>query len=410
MAEDSAVGYRAPSGTLDTGLSGSSVTGGTVVSGSDQAANGGGLALNGQSGTYTQVQQTRVRTLSNPGTTLTFTCSPTATATLTSGYGAVSSAVRYFVTFNPPLGLYLRGTTFDSSGNQNIMVGQVCTGCVFGVPAGSSATYQWSDPGGTTLQSWTPGSAPVAATWPFGDNFPSWYWNDVSTAAITRTVQCVVTVGGTPTTLTKTVSEQVPTVTATVSPGSVYINGNCPGQGGALFIYAGGPGMGVNAAFSTPAPFGPGKMELVQTLTPGDSYKTSDGKNHPDPNYGLTGLDTSYPAGDSEQAEPTYANSDSPGIPLKSYISSVGLYITFSDWLMYQPPDAGNGRYYVPRKTYGWNVASSLLVAQPAGGWVDEGNSSHGSVTITPACTDTNQYPTWTQTLQGQAVPWPASP
>ena len=404
VSEDSQVGWNS-GGSGSTGLSGGLiVSGGTLVP-----------CRAGQN-SLTLLQQTKNWVKTNPGTTFSVTCTPTATDTGTGSpnynYCVVGVSVGYVAAATPAiLSINLKGTTPDGNGNLDILVGQVCTASVVCTPAAdlSGATYQWSDPGGTTLQSWTPGLAPVAAVWPSANASPSWYWNDL--VGPTRTVQCVVTEGGTPTTLTKTVTEQVPMVNTpatAIQPGFVYINDNCPNKGGALFVYAGGPGMSVSATFSTPSPFGPGQMELVQTATPTDFYKTSDGKNHPDPISGLTGLDTSYPYAGSVQAEPTYATNDNPGIPLLSYMDSVGLYLTFSDWLLYQPPDAGNGRYFVPRKTYGWTVGKSVF--QPDTGWADTGYTSYGSVTITPACTDTNQYPTWTQTLQGQSVPWPASP
>ena len=118
VAEDSLVGYYCPggSGRLDTGLSASTMTtgGGTVTS--DQVVTGGNLILDGLGGAvYGQIQQTRYRIVTHPGTTLTFHCAPLANASLQSYYGQYSIIVRYYVTLRLPVTVQAH-TTFDTAG------------------------------------------------------------------------------------------------------------------------------------------------------------------------------------------------------------------------------------------------------------------------------------------------------
>ena len=71
---------------------------------------------------------------------VTLDCTPTAKI------DAGSCGVSYQPTLVSPVLLTLGGTTPDSSGNLNILVGQSCTASLTGIPSGGgwSVTYQWS--------------------------------------------------------------------------------------------------------------------------------------------------------------------------------------------------------------------------------------------------------------------------
>ena len=392
---------------VDAGWNGQSGTVGSEIKGGTTTGNG----------SYQNYSATRYSVLSGSPSqmgTLTVHCTPYATVSSVSpangesvGYANVG-----YTESAGPISLYVNYTTPDSNGAPNVMVGQVCTAGINGAPEGSISAYNWTV-SGVIYQSWMPGIAPVTGLSNKTTPTETWWWDDPGPNPTTETAQCVITVGTTQATLTKSIIVQVPNITqTTITPGPVSINT----VRGPLAIYAGSStknGMSVKATYHTPSPFSStGQMELVQKITPLSSYIGSDGKNHPTPLSGQTGLDTAYPygkgvQGGGAQPEPNFATNDSPSIPLQSFISTVSLSSTFTDWLMYAPPNAGNGVQYVPRGTYGWKVVSNQ-VTQPAGGWVDEGNASYGSVTLTPAYAATNQYPSWPQVIQAPSLPWPA--
>jgi hypothetical protein len=427
VAEDSVVGYQSLTGTLDPGLGSSTVTGGAGMTSTNTIFSGGTLALNAQSSIFTQSQQMKYWVLSNPGNTLTFTCTPSATASMPTGYGSIQAAARYFVTFNPPLAIALKGDTQDSSGNSNIVVGQKCTSSIVGIPAGSSATYQWSVTGpGPIYQSWNPGTLPTAGFSNATTLTETWWWDDMGPNPTTETVKCVVTVAGLPTTLTRPVTVQVPTINnVNLSVGNYQINTLCYGVGGALFLYAGvatggSSGMNISATCKTPPSplFGNGKgtLELVQIVTLNSSYTGYSGfpgvpgPTHLIPLNGQSGLDNFDPYLANPYTEGNtnpFSTNDSPGISLDGSIGSATLQSSFADTLLYQPPDSGNGVQWVPRGTYSWGGTGTA--SQSTGSWPNTGTQSYGTLSLTTPFTATNVYPTWTQVITNAevALPWP---
>ncbi len=340
-----------------------------------------------------------------------------------------------------PITINLTGTTPDSSGNLNILVGQGCGASISGLPGGTgwgTPVYAWSV-SGTAFQQWSPttpaiGTAPANpnASYYVGGYGPStnptakWYWNDPNNAS--ETVSCTVTL--TPpagqgnqfsVTATKTVAVQVPRWIGTETAGYMQVNTSAPNAQGGFRLYAGPPagqagqagGINWTATTSSPLPFNTGTLQLVQIITPYDGYNTSlvPGLTHSDPNNGLIGLDTQCPYGWASLPTnfgggPTpYTSNDSPSLPLDNTRVSAVMQHTFTDFLMFVPP--GTDIQWVPLATSGWSTNGSATIP-PSGNWADYvatyGSDSAGTVSTSNGGTFTagNTFPTWTRINTGQ--------
>ncbi len=388
------------SGQADCGLPGGTVTPSTYGSGPSQSLS----AIS-----YSQ----------KSGASFSVSCSPTATFTGqagTAGYvegeARVSGGARaYPITLN-----ISSGTTKDSSGNPNILVGQQCTATVNGIPSNllPYTTFDWSGISGTKFESWSVVSDAnnqshtvevdaIPAT-----NPTQWYWNDSANAS--ETVKCTVTITppagqGSPLSLVvtapKPVSVQVPKWTATGTGGYMQVNNAQPNDtthdlwaGGTVFEKSNGAypaGMNWRATLSTPTTpaFGTGSLELVQLVTPSNSYTTvaNPTVTVTDPeNKNSLSLDGTYPYGSgSEVPAPrlSYQDNDAPSLPL----DDANLKLTankggsYSDYLMYQAPGSTQ---WVLLGTFSWSASGSATMP---------GNRD-GSP-ITPG---TNNWPFYTST------------
>ena len=147
-------------------------------------------------------------TMKSGASSIPLTCSPSAQATALNEVLSLS----YTATVSP-VTISLGGTTPDTSGNQDILVGQQCTASLVGIPASCTVSnYQWNV-SGTTFQAWsnttpanysstgasTPGSLanPMASYKSNGfgattSTSLSWYWVDAMTT--TETITCTATV------------------------------------------------------------------------------------------------------------------------------------------------------------------------------------------------------------------------
>ena len=155
------------------------------------------------------------------------------------GYGLSYSVA--VTTIN--LTITLAGTTPDSSGAANILVGQGCTAGLSATGCTVSDPYQWSV-SGTTFQDWEPttqanpkATPPMQAnpnasyeldgTGPLTNSTAHWFWNDLK--QMPETVKCTANV--TPTgqnpmqvTVSKQVIVQVPTFKAFAFGGYMQVN------------------------------------------------------------------------------------------------------------------------------------------------------------------------------------------
>ncbi len=355
------------------------------------------------------------------GASFQVTCKPIASFTGSAGTQGVvngSAKVEYSV-IAYPVTLTLSGTTPDSSGNQNILVGQSCTATLNGIPSGCTASnFRWAV-SGTTFESWTVSSDQSHTT--EVDAIPAtnptqWCWNDLQAA--TETVKCTFTVTpatgeGSPFDMTvtalKPVSVQVPAWSASGAGGYMEVNTGAPGQSG-YALYAGplsGQQGGINftATSNTPPLFGKGSLELVQLVTPNMSYVVytgtgAPGPTHSDPENGINGLDTHYPKTGPSYSEGSlpYITYDDPSMSLSSSIASAQMQHQFTDYLMYQPPGSSQ---WVPLGIFNWSTNGSATVPF-TDNWADYAvlNGSLAAGTVSPAnqtFTAGNTFPSWTR-------------
>jgi len=174
-----------PTGACDTGLPASVSTYTT------------GYLTKSGSGTYYWLK-------SQPGASFTVDCTPTASSSGSSGSpgsGSHSSVSIFYSASASPVTITPSGTTPDSSGNLHILIGQLCTATLGGIPVSFSG-LQWTATG-KTLQGWTGGNggstgAPYGLANPYTwsqphitDPGPAWYWSDV---AGNKTITCTATV------------------------------------------------------------------------------------------------------------------------------------------------------------------------------------------------------------------------
>jgi len=364
-------GNPPPTGACNTGLpaSVSTYTTGTL------SKSGGG--------TYYFVQ-------SQPGSSFTVDCTPTASSSGSSGSPGSGShgdvRINYSVSASP-VTITPNGTTPDSSGALNILVGQGCTASLNTPPFSVSQQSGWTwNVSGTKFQSWVVSSDHQTATLipvpsPLTDPIPKWFWNDLNQA--TETVSCTATVTpptgqGSPITVTATqkVTVQVPGWTASGAGGYMQVNTRAPGQGGVAALWAGpSPGQtgGMNWTATcttpqTPVAFGTGTLQLVQLVTPNLSYIAASipGVVHNDPENGQNGLDTVYPYPAPAYTEGTimapFKTNDSPSIALPNSTRLVSMTHQFTDYLMYLPPSGGNDIQWVPRGTFTWSTNGNATI------------------------------------------------
>ena len=242
---------------------------------------------------------TRYTVKSNPGASFTLTCSPSSTATTTQDGAYASASVSYKATISP-VTINLAGTTPDSSGNLNILVGQHCTASLVGIPSGCTVSnYQWSVTG-TTFQTWssdTPAvggnsynpdaSYEVDGPGPLTNSTAGWYWNDhaqtAETVSFTATVTPPAGQGSAFTVaVTQKVTVMLPVWQCKGVGGDMQVNtANPPSNGTDYWLHA-GPlagsgetgGMDWRATVSPPSgtTFGAGSLEMVQLVIPNMSY------------------------------------------------------------------------------------------------------------------------------------------
>jgi hypothetical protein len=180
----------------------------------------------------------------------------------------------------------------------------------------------------------------------------------------------------------------------------MQVNSSYPNQGGNpgdYWLYAGGPGMAWTASVTSPSKmFGNGTIELVQTVTPGLSYTTSDGTAH---NFSLNGqmncLDTYYPLPNTGGGA-SFSISDSPGLDLTlNAATSASVKDQFVDYLMYEPPGSSQ---YVPLAQFSWTTNGSAALPMMATSWAGYSGSA-GSMSGGGGFSPNNAFPSWTQNV-----------
>jgi hypothetical protein len=325
------------------------------------------------------------------------------------------------------------GTTPDSSGNPNILVGQHATGVVSIAPDASNqscpcglSNFRWNV-SGTTFQSWSPTTPPIGtapansqASYFNGGPIPatnptSWYWNDLNGAS--ETVSCTVTVtppAGTGSAFDTTVNAPkpvnvvVPSWTAANSTGYGYVG--YPNSSQALYLFA-GPSAAMQqnnqtdgsvwiTTVSSPLPIftGAGQWGYAQIINPGENFVLTDGSRAASTDSGVPALDNTFPY------EGTHAldggkqkDGDAPALPLNDVFAEVFMTDQFKTYLMFRP--SGSNTSWVPLAETGWNPYFDAKKPNP-GGWANfPQNTSTGSVLLIFDFKAQNVFPSWNKVL-----------
>jgi hypothetical protein len=337
-----------------------------------------------------------------------------------------------------PAYLDVGGTTPDSDGNLDILIGQQCSASIVGLPGGTgwTTTYLWSV-SGSTLQSWTvsainlqnPSQSQGTTTFVggFGTStnatLPKWFWYDQGKDSDTsETVSCTVT-------LTPPSGEGSPFTLNVSQPVNVYEpNWSCMGTSGTMevndnygddkvktdyWLFAGpitgaGRGMTWNATLAAPSSiFSAGTIEMLQLITPGLEYTASKVAYVYSVN-GDQGLDTSYPY-NWIGTTPPYMSGDSPGVNLTALnATSASVNDVFDDYLMYTAP---NSSQPVPLAFFTWHTNGSATLTDGET-WATYSGSSGTVSPIGPPVnfTEDNTFPKWTQNSGDGVGAWEVPP
>ncbi len=329
--------------------------------------------------------------------TVSANASSSATGSNPGGYGSIGVTV-----YAAPVVVTLSGTTKDTNGSDNILIGQGCTAYIQAGPLPNGtitfSNFNWTVPGQTFAQfqvatDQSAGQAiPVDSTEWTKPN-PHWYWSkdEAVTVSCTATVSVNGAVLGT-VTGQRAVTIWAPDYLFKPLAGPVSV-GTRSASGGplSLQLYAGGPadangvwdppGVKNGGRVSTPNLFrlsptgnaGTGSWEFGQIIFPGRWLYYYDNAGSPQVaplNYnGQKLLDNSWPyqygtagapwAADSVDQSPqpnipTYWMEDSPGNGLVDYYYREKADESFNDYMMYLPPEKGNGSQWVPLHLFAW--------------------------------------------------------
>lgn len=396
----------------------------------------GGNAPLPSNGAQTESYKYSAGTVASDGT-VSVSCTPNAVYNIkcpagVGNYAAGEAFAAYKATAYP-ITINFTGTTPDSSGGENILVGQGCTASVSGIPAdlmnntSHPPVYNWSV-GGNTFQDWavtyvagssstahlTPGPGPTT------NPTAHWYWSDTTGQ---KTVSCAVTItppdGQGPSftvTVTKAVSLQVPINSLVPSTGRVQTNNLDPtdyGTGYTLYAGAGNGnphGITCTALIQTPALFATsttGIWNYVQLVTPNTKATHSGQAEQPYPappaiNYnGYRGLDTTYPLtpgpysgsypGGWSANNVTHVSFDGPAANLRDTFINYNITETFITYVMYSPP--GNDTRWVPISYVSWYWTANDSI--PDGGWANWDNTVDAGIVRVTVLQNTATHPEW---------------
>ncbi len=383
-------------------------SGGTVSGACDNGLKGpvvpyppdprGGVGASCESATYT------VQSPSGDGS-VTMTCSPSSSLNGDAGSGMAQGtcSVEYDTSVTPVL-LSLGGTTLDSSGNQNILIGQ---GCKPSMTAGgyTLSGFQWS-------------ASPIFDQFLIASDQSSGYATFLSAAALTQPnptwhwyldsgggefmVSCSATAGTNGTTIGTVNGQQQVKVWAPYyymshNAGPTGIYGSDVSTGAQSLVP---PGMAFVGAVGTPALFannlGTGSWLFVQIINT-SHYQWYPWSPIPVKSGSLgVALDNEWPyipgwpADSTANASTPHPAEDSPDLGLLNLVDQFTVNDIYQMYLMYLPPDNGYGSQYVPlhRLIWEWNANGTLNGTWPAG--------SSGQVTV-DSDLRWETHPSWSQ-------------
>jgi len=319
---------------------------------------------------------------------------PTVTLTCTPKIQVTAEYAEIHVLYTPaifPVFVNLNGTVKDSSGSDNILIGQGCTPSISAGPC-TLSNFNWS-PGGDVFdqfqmapdQSW--GHASFPSTDVYVTPTPTWrYLKDTGSGTLPVLCTATASING----------QSIGTVTAsrdlTVFAPYYYFNHNAGPTG----IYGSDvstgtqslvpPGMSFVAAVGTPALFsnaGTGQWLFVQIINtnhrqwyPLSFLPTTSGS-------GGVALDNEWPYKSIWPADSTADIStpqkaeDSPDLLLNSNFNEFAIADTYQMYLMYVPP--GNNSQYVPLHKLTWEWNASQVTENSNGSWP---SGAAGNVTV----------------------------
>ncbi len=284
-----------------------------------------------------------------------------------------------------PVTISLGGTTPDSNGNPNILIGQGCTASLVITPPpfgqqfpGTLSNYHW-DPGGNVFdqfqvasdQSWGHASFPAPDV--YEQPNPMWrYLQDSGTGTVSVSCTATVSINGT---AIGTVTGQKPlTVWAPYyyfgnDTGGVFIDPAT--TAGTWSLHAAGiphtspRGINWQGRVLTPALFssnGYGLWQFVQIVSPGRSKTLVGGGSDNCSENGARGLDTVYPydpVGGTDGPnggwvcdDTPQVSGDNPSTGLDDTIASANVDESFETYMLYHPP--GNSEW-VPLHKFQWH-------------------------------------------------------
>lgn len=342
----------------------------------------------------------------DPGTSFQVVCTPMAEASASAGgssfYGYGIATVEYRAAADP-VTVTLQGTTKDSDGSDNILIGQGCT-----------ASVNVSSPAGVGISGWII-SGPTFSRFAIGanqntgaaipapdpyvahiDEHPHFFWRKGGDYGSAETVQVAGTaywtdsVGGWHSIGNVTAQKKVNVWNPYVGDANFEIGPVTSTADGVMTtsgdgVQAGGdPGTGVmdgfkfQGAVGTPALFksrGAGVWAWLQLCKlyrdygpNGDGTKMTDyflDTSFPYNTSAASGTTpgTPSPADSTEGVPDYYPFMDSPLQETLPISGSVSVNDTFRLYMMYNPPDAGNGTDWVPLlvELWGWKADATRI-------------------------------------------------
>ena len=326
-----------------------------------------------------------------------------------------------------PVTITLSGTTKDSSGNFNILVGQGCTASLSGIPSNCTVSnYKWSvSDSNAAFQSWnvtyvagkSSTAALVSGPGPLTNSTAHWYWSD---KAGSQTVSCTATVTppagqGKPfqVTATQPVSLVIPTIRVTPTTGRVQINDLAQSVYGPGYYLYDGPGNGSQygitwtATVATPSLFTQNSTQngtlwnFVQITKPSRYRAVTGGSQQPSALNGQYGLDTTYPyepgpysaafpGGYSASTMPS-SSSDSPAVFISDTYQNYQVLDSFQTYIMYSPP--GTDTQWVPVWVIEWYWTANDTI--PGTSWADWNNVTDAGIVRATNTESATVHPTW---------------
>jgi len=348
------------------------------------------------------------------GSSFSVTCTPTASASSTAPPGAASGAyanVGYTATAYPAT-INLVGTTRDSSGNLNILIGQGCTGSLTAGPA-TLSNYGWTVPG----QVFDKFIVSTNQTYGFVQNIfadewtkpnPQWHWSKDETVNVF--VHADASVNGVAIgtiVMQKQVTISAPYYYFGNDTGGVFIDPTTTAGVWALHATArqniSTRGSNWQGRVLTPALFsgnGYGLWHFLQIITPGRSKTLVGGASNNCTENGNRGLDTVYPY---DPVGGTYGpiggwicddtpqdSGDSPRTGLDDSIANANIDESFETYMMYHPP--GNSEW-VPLHKFQWRwYANDNIPGVSWTNWVTASSAGYVARSSSQRCYD---HPFW---------------